>query len=47
MILGNICRLTSRHDQAKAYYSTALKLDPLLWQAFEELCLLGAPRQTD
>lgn len=41
LLLGQIARLTSRQQEAAKYYSTALEMDPLLWQAFQELCQLG------
>lgn len=40
-LLGQIARLTSRQQEAAKYYSAALEMDPLLWQAFQELCQLG------
>ncbi len=48
--LGRIARLLNRPAEAAGYYAEALALDPLLWQAYEELCSLGArssvpPRQ--
>lgn len=39
--LGRISRLLDRAQEAAAYFSEALSLDPLLWQAYEELCQLG------
>ena len=42
-LLGRICKLTSRHQEAEGHFATALSLDPLLWCAFEELCTLGMP----
>lgn len=41
-LLGRICRLTTRHAEAAEHFYTALKLNPLLWSAYEELCQLGA-----
>lgn len=43
-LLGRICRLTNRHKVAQSYHKAALTLDPLLWSAYEELCLLGMLR---
>lgn len=40
-LLGRICRLTNRHKVAQSYHKAALTLDPLLWSAYEELCMLG------
>ncbi|DBA97960.1 TPA: Cell division cycle protein 27 [Trebouxia sp. C0006] len=40
-LLGKICRLTNRHKVAQSYHKAALTLDPLLWSAYEELCMLG------
>ena len=41
-LLGRIARLTSRQEEAARHYSAALEADPLMWQAFQELCQLGA-----
>lgn len=41
-LLGRICRLTQRVTKAVQYLCGALSLNPLLWCAYEELCLLGA-----
>ncbi|CAM6127393.1 unnamed protein product [Calypogeia fissa] len=41
-MLGLICRLTDRKQAAIGYYTQALTLDPFLWSAYEDLCLLGA-----
>ena len=43
-LLGRICRLSNRQKQAVQYFAAALALDPLLWCAYEELCILGAPK---
>ena len=43
-MLGKICRLTNRHTVAQSYHKAALTLDPLLWSAYEELCMLGESR---
>lgn len=40
-MLGKACRLAGRTSDAKEHFTQALKLDPLLWSAFEELCALG------
>ena len=40
-LLGRIARLQSRPGEAAEYFSEALALNPLLWQAYEELCQLG------
>ncbi len=42
-LLGRICRLTNRQRQAVQHFAAALALDGLLWCAYEELCILGAP----
>ena len=42
-LLGRVCRLSNRAKQAVQYFAAALALDPLLWCAYEELCILGAP----
>ena len=39
--MGKICRLTNRHKVAVSYQKAALTVDPLLWSAYEELCMLG------
>ena len=41
-LLGRICVLSNRHDSAVAHLCDALRADPLLWCAYEELCALGA-----
>ena len=43
-LLGRICRLSNRQKQAVQYFAAALALDPLLWCAYEELCILGSPK---
>ena len=43
-LLGRICRLSGRQKEAEGHFAAALTLDPLLWCAFEELCMLGEPR---
>ena len=43
LLLGRIARLTNRRNDAAAHFNAALERDPLMWQAFEELCHLGAP----
>lgn len=40
-LLGRINRLTGRPGRAAEFYSKALQLDPMLWVAFAELCMLG------
>lgn len=42
-LLGRVCRLSNRQKQAAQFFAAALALDPLLWCAYEELCILGAP----
>lgn len=44
-LLGRIFQLSNRHSVAIAYYNTALKLDPMMWCAYEELCVLGAEHE--
>ncbi|KAL3694343.1 hypothetical protein R1sor_007994 [Riccia sorocarpa] len=41
-LLGLICRLTDRRQGAIGHYTQALMLDPFLWSAYEDLCLMGA-----
>lgn len=45
--MGRIYQLSNRHSAAIAYYTTALQADPMLWSAFEELCVLGAEQETE
>ncbi|OAE33753.1 hypothetical protein AXG93_1264s1010 [Marchantia polymorpha subsp. ruderalis] len=44
-MLGVICRLTDRRQAAIGHYTQALILDPFLWSAYEDLCLLGAEEE--
>nr|GLL33706.1 cell division cycle protein 27 homolog B isoform X2 [Ipomoea trifida] len=41
-LLGLIYRYTDRKKSAVHHFNQALSLDPLLWAAYEELCILGA-----
>lgn len=41
-LLGRIYRYTDRTKSAIHHFKQALSLDPLLWVAHEELCILGA-----
>ena len=40
-LLGRVNRLTGRPGRAAEFYSRALQMDPMLWVAFTELCMLG------
>lgn len=40
-LLGKVYQLSNRPTSAIKQFRTALRLDPLLWCAFEELCSLG------
>jgi tetratricopeptide (TPR) repeat protein len=40
-LLGRISRLTGRITDAKEQFVKALRLNPLLWSAYEELCAIG------
>jgi anaphase-promoting complex subunit 3 len=40
-LLGVIYRYTGRVEAAAEQFVQALTLDPLLWAAYEELCILG------
>ncbi|XP_039838569.1 cell division cycle protein 27 homolog B-like isoform X2 [Panicum virgatum] len=40
-LLGVIYRCTGRISAAAEQFTQALTLDPLLWAAYEELCILG------
>ncbi|KAK9825199.1 hypothetical protein WJX81_006564 [Elliptochloris bilobata] len=44
-LLGRVCRLSNRAKQAVKFFASALALDPLLWCAYEELCILGAEEE--
>ncbi|OIV90173.1 hypothetical protein TanjilG_01627 [Lupinus angustifolius] len=41
-LLGLIYRYTDRRKSAIHHFKEALSMDPLMWAAYEELCLLGA-----
>ena len=41
-LLGKIMRVTSRPKPAAKYFQKCLKLNPMMWSAYEELCQLGA-----
>ncbi|XP_062090877.1 cell division cycle protein 27 homolog B [Humulus lupulus] len=41
-LLGLIYRYTDRRKSAIHHFREALSLDPLMWAAYEELCVLGA-----
>ena len=41
-LLGKISRLKNNFNYAVGHYQLALQMDPLLWCAYEELCLIGA-----
>ena len=40
-LLGRVYQLSNRHTPAVKHYLKSLKLDPLLWCAFEQLCVLS------
>ncbi|KAF2303980.1 hypothetical protein GH714_025830 [Hevea brasiliensis] len=44
-LLGLIHRYTDRQKSAIHHFKQALALDPLLWAAYEELCILGAAEE--
>ncbi|XP_073310337.1 cell division cycle protein 27 homolog B-like [Primulina huaijiensis] len=44
-LLGLIYRYTDRRQSAIHHFNQALALDPLLWTAYEELCILGAAEE--
>ncbi|XP_050219100.1 cell division cycle protein 27 homolog B [Mercurialis annua] len=44
-LLGLIYRYTDRRKNAIFHFKQALSIDPLLWAAFEELCILGAAEE--
>ena len=41
-LLGRICLEGSRHEHAIEYFALALKLDAFMFDAYEQLCALGA-----
>ncbi|KAJ8750661.1 hypothetical protein K2173_015842 [Erythroxylum novogranatense] len=45
-LLGLIYRYTDRRRSAIHHFKQALSIDPLLWVAYEELCILGAAEET-
>ncbi|KAJ0091066.1 hypothetical protein Patl1_13321 [Pistacia atlantica] len=44
-LIGLIYRYTDRRKSAIHHFKQALSLDPLLWAAYEELCILGAAEE--
>ncbi|KAK7364952.1 hypothetical protein VNO80_13701 [Phaseolus coccineus] len=44
-LLGLIYRCTDRRKRAIKYFKQALSMDPLMWTAYEELCILGAAEE--
>ncbi|XP_048227782.1 cell division cycle protein 27 homolog B isoform X2 [Ricinus communis] len=44
-LLGLIYRYTDRRKNAILHFKQALSIDPLLWAAYEELCILGAAEE--
>lgn len=40
-LLGRVNRLVGRAQDAREHYVRALRLNPLMWCAYEELCALG------
>ncbi|KAJ4888898.1 Cell division cycle protein 27-like protein B [Raphanus sativus] len=44
-LLGLIYKYTDRRKNAAQQFKQALTLDPLLWAAYEELCILGAAEE--
>ncbi|XP_047265495.1 cell division cycle protein 27 homolog B isoform X3 [Capsicum annuum] len=44
-LLGLIYRYTDRRKISIQHFNQALLLDPLLWAAYEELCILGAAEE--
>lgn len=45
LLLGQLCRATDRRKDAVGYLQRALRLDPFLWTAYEELCAMGADEE--
>ncbi|ONK74855.1 uncharacterized protein A4U43_C03F10820 [Asparagus officinalis] len=46
-LLGLVYRYTGRRSNAIDHFMQALALDPLLWAAYEELCILGAAEEAN
>ncbi|XP_042496293.1 cell division cycle protein 27 homolog B-like isoform X2 [Macadamia integrifolia] len=46
-LLGLIYRYTDRRKSAVDHFKLALSMDPLLWAAYEELCILGAAEEAN
>ncbi|CAO3573303.1 unnamed protein product [Mortierella alpina] len=46
-LLGHTARAQKRHQLAIKYFKEALELNPFLWEAFENLCELGAPQDPE
>ncbi|XP_020239897.1 cell division cycle protein 27 homolog B [Cajanus cajan] len=44
-LLGLIYRYTDRRKSAIQHFKQALSMDPLMWVAYEELCILGAAEE--
>ncbi|CAH2080443.1 unnamed protein product [Thlaspi arvense] len=44
-LLGLVYRYTDRRKSAIHHFKQALSIDPLLWTAYEELCILGAAEE--
>ncbi|KAI4346787.1 hypothetical protein L6164_007655 [Bauhinia variegata] len=44
-LLGLVYRYTDRRKSAVNHFKQALSMDPLLWAAYEELCILGAAEE--
>ncbi|XP_027359205.1 cell division cycle protein 27 homolog B-like [Abrus precatorius] len=44
-LLGLIYRYTDRRKNAIQHFKQALLMDPLMWAAYEELCILGAAEE--
>ena len=40
-LLGMICMQNNRREHASIFFRLSLKLDPFMWDAFEQLCILG------
>ncbi|CAL5186105.1 unnamed protein product [Lathyrus oleraceus] len=44
-LLGQVYRYTDRRKNAINHFKQALSMDPLMWAAYEELCILGAAEE--
>ncbi|CAI2171944.1 17875_t:CDS:10 [Funneliformis geosporum] len=46
-LLGSLCKNARRLDDAAQYYVQCIKINPFMWEAFENLCQMGKSTQID